>query len=119
MLEKHLKEYLAACEEQFNKNMESFHKDLTASAERNREKVKQAMAARADNALYNAIGKNIAKFLAEKGPMTARQIYQEHPSVTRLSQERFQSHLDYGVEHGLLGLRQEEGETIYFAPETE
>ena len=119
MLEKHLKEFLAGSEEQVKKNLESFHKDLTASAERNREKVKQAMDARADNFLYNAISKNIAKFLAEKGPMTAPQIHKEHPSVARLSPERFQSHLDYAVEHGFLGWDRENGEAVYFAPEME
>ena len=119
MLEKHLKEYLAGSEEQVKKCLANFHEKLTASANKDREKVKKVLEAKSENFLYNAIGKNLAKFLAEKGPMTARQIYQENPSVTRLSQERFQSHLDYGVEHGLLGLRQEEGETIYFAPETE
>ena len=119
MLEKLMKDYFAGSEEQVRKELDKFQDELTRSAEQDREKVARALETKGENGLYNAIGRNVAKFLAEKGPMTAEQIHKDHPSVARLSLQRFWGHLDYAVEHGFVGLRRENGEAVYFAPEAE
>ena len=113
--EKMLKEFMFGEEatKRVNQHLDAAKKSWTESEERTREKVLQTMERNFEAELFRTVGLRIAGTLAAEGPLDADGIREKCDSVSRLSPEVLKKHLDYAVEAGQIGMREDGGRICY------
>ena len=99
-----------------DEHLAEWRKSLTASADTIHQKVVDAMGRNAEESLFDAIGEKIAETLNREGMLDFSNIKEKCQSVSRLSEELLQKHLDYAEKKGIIETCRQDGKTFYRIP---